>query len=332
MRIATFNIENWDDVPPTRASEPSFAERVAITRPMLARLRADVLLLQEVHGQDEPGAPRGLKALRALLAGTAYEGHQIRSTTIADGVSVERYRNLVTLIPPGWVFEDVREVMHDIVPPPEYKRVTANPPDTAARPIRWERPLFYCRVSGPLGRFHLVNCHFKAKSPTDIPGQGETNFMWASAAGWAEGFFISSMKRVGAALEARMFLDTVFAAEPEARVVLAGDLNAESHEVPVVAVRGDVDEHGNPALNGQQLYPCEDTVPTDRRYTLYHHGRGNMLDHLLVSRALIGAYRGTEIHNEILRDESRPFANDRKYPAPDHAPVVAEFDDALLGA
>jgi hypothetical protein len=36
-------------------------------------------------------------------------------------------------------------------------------------------------------------------------------------------------------------------------------------------------------------------------------------------------YRGSEIHNEILHDESAAFAIERKYPESDHAPVVATF-------
>jgi hypothetical protein len=97
-----------------------------------------------------------------------------------------------------------------------------------------------------------------------------------------------------------------------------------------MTVRGDVNSHGNPALNHQIMYPCEDTVPEDSRFTLYHKGRKNMLDHLLVSRKLMGAYRHTEIHNEFLNDESVAFAVDKKFPASDHAPVIAEFDEELL--
>ena len=37
-------------------------------------------------------------------------------------------------------------------------------------------------------------------------------------------------------------------------------------------------------------------------------------------------FRGVEIHNEIVRDESMAFAFDKKFPSSDHAPVVAEFD------
>ena len=47
---------------------------------------------------------------------------------------------------------------------------------------------------------------------------------------------------------------------------------------------------------------------------------------MLVSRNLLAHYRGSEIHNEVLHDESAAFADDRKSPESDHAPVVATFE------
>jgi endonuclease/exonuclease/phosphatase family metal-dependent hydrolase len=332
VRIATFNVENLDDeeVPEGDKTRPTFQERLAILRPQFQRLRADVLCLQEVHGQDVEGRPRSLRALMTLIQGTRYQNHQLRSTTLKGAPDVERFRNLVTMIPPDWTFEDAREILHEFTPPPEYNAVTDRP-DKGSRPIKWDRPLLYCRVRTPAGVvIHVLNAHYKSKNPTPIEGQGPTDFQFATAAGWAEGFFISSMKRVGAALETRVFLDKLFEAEPNACIVLAGDLNAETHEVPIMAVRGEVDSHGNAALNHQTMYPCEETVSESARFTLYHHGKKNMLDHLLVSRALMACYRGAEIHNELVRDESVAFAVDRKFPASDHAPVVAEFDAELM--
>lgn len=332
MRIATFNLENFDDAEPG-PNDPTFAARLAILRPQIQRLRADVLLLQEVHGQDQKDGPRRLSALDTLLEETRYAGYPRRSTMLADGRSVERFRNLVTLIPPTWEFLEAREILHDHAPPPAYDAVTEKN-DRGPRPVRWDRPLLYARVRSPWGELHLCNVHFKSKNPTPIPGEGPRNFMWQSAAGWAEGFFLSSMKRVGAAMEARIFLDTLFdaAGRDEPMIVLGGDLNAESDEVPVRAVRGEIADHGNPGLNDRVMYPCENSVPEDMRFTLYHRGEKNMLDHLLVSRRLIAAYKGTVIHNEIVRDESIAFATDLKYPSSDHAPVVAEFYDDMLAA
>ena len=47
---------------------------------------------------------------------------------------------------------------------------------------------------------------------------------------------------------------------------------------------------------------------------------------MLVSRLLMAHYVGSEIHNELLHDESIAFATDRMYPESDHAPVVARFE------
>ena len=46
----------------------------------------------------------------------------------------------------------------------------------------------------------------------------------------------------------------------------------------------------------------------------------------MVSRSLLASYKGAEIHNEVLHDESVAFATDKKFPESDHAPVIAEFE------
>lgn len=324
MRIATFNVENLDFTEPG-SRDPDLETRARILRPQLERLRADILCLQEVHGQDDPeGGPRKLLALAELLKGTRYEGWPLRSTTLKDKPDVERWRNLVTLIRPDFRFVEAREILHDYAPPPQYNPVT-DPDPERVRDIRWDRPMLYSLVEAGEHRLHVMNVHYKSKNPTPIMGQGPRNFRWASPAGWAEGFFLSSMKRVGAALETRIFVDRLLYDDIDAKIVALGDFNAETHEVPIMALRAEVADTGNPAHNQLTLYPCEQSVPEDRRFTLYHHGRKNMLDHVLVSRALITTYVGTEIHNEIVRDESIAFATDDKFPSSDHAPVVCEF-------
>lgn len=52
LRIATFNLENLDDKP---GQKPTLDERIALMRPQLLRLNADMLCLQEVNGQEVPG-------------------------------------------------------------------------------------------------------------------------------------------------------------------------------------------------------------------------------------------------------------------------------------
>jgi predicted extracellular nuclease len=124
----------------------------------------------------------------------------------------------------------------------------------------------------------------------------------------------------------RRLVDRILDTDPDARIVVAGDFNATPDEVPVLAIRGAVEDTGNGELAGRVLVPIENTVPEPARYSLFHQGRPQLLDHMLVTRNLLASYRGSEIHNELLHDESAAFADDRKFPESDHAPVVATFE------
>ncbi|NJA05295.1 endonuclease [Methylococcaceae bacterium WWC4] len=319
MRIATFNLENFDDDP--NAPEV-LAGRIAAMRPQLERLRADVLCLQEVNGQ-----PRTLSALDSLLADTAYAAYHRTSTLTAGNLPYD-VRNLVILS--RWPILDRRQIKHDYTAAPLYQKVTATPPETTAKPVTWERPILYARLDlGSGAELHVINVHLKSRLPATVDGQMQDQYTWKSAAGWAEGYFIASMKRVGQALEVRRLLDSLFDADPQARIAVCGDFNATVGEVPLEAICGAVENTGNAKLAGRTLLPCEFSVPESARFSLYHRGKGEMLDHILISRALLKNYRGAEVHNEALHDESVAFATDKLYPESDHAPVVAEFGEPI---
>jgi endonuclease/exonuclease/phosphatase family metal-dependent hydrolase len=321
LRLATFNLENLDDKPGPH--DPALADRIRILRPQLLRLRADVLCLQEIHGQETPGKPRDLLALKALIATTPYETYHLATTATKAGPPFD-VRNLVVLS--RFPIVDRQQIKND-QGAPSYRKVTAIPPETVARPVEWERPILYVKLDVGGGRvLHLANLHLKSKLPTEIPGQKLDQYTWKSPRGWAEGFFISSMKRIGQALEARLLVDQIFDAEPEAWLAVAGDFNAESEDVATTAIRGPVEETGNPAHSPRVLLPCENTIPESARHSLFYLGKGLMLDHVLVSRSLAAFYRGVEIHNEALPDESGPFRSDVQFPESDHAPVIAEFE------
>ena len=325
LRIATFNLENLDDVP---GEEPTLAERIALMRPQLLRLRADVLCLQEVNGQEAPGQPRDLLALAQLLTDTPYASFQLASTRTADGAQVYNERNLVVLS--RFPIEAARQYKHQWTPPPQYRPVTAQPPG-AAEAVTWERPILHATIRlGATQRLEVINLHLKSKLPTPIDGQQLDRYTWRTASGWAEGFFVSTIKRVGQALEVRMLLDTLFDADPAALVAVCGDFNAEADEVAMEAICGEVENTGNAQLAGRVMIPCERSVPESARFSLLHRGRGRMLDHVLASRALLASYVGAEVHTEALHDESIAFATDELYPESDHAPVVAEFELATV--
>ncbi len=316
MRVASFNIENLDEI-----RSPSLAERIKILRPQLLRMNADILCLQEVHGQERDGEPRRLLALQALIENTPYQNYNIAYTETKADQAYDK-RNLVTLS--RHPISETRQIRNQYIDELEYKRVTAIPHEDEAKTVSWERPILHTIINHPVGPIHVINIHLKSRLPASIPGQKQ-GFSYKSVTGWAEGYFISSMKRVGQALEVRFMIDEIFDNNIDAKIIVCGDFNAEPGQVPVEAIAGRIENTGNSALALRQLTPCSNSIPKEARYTHFHQGQGNLLDHMMMSQALLAHYQSTEIHNEMLHDESIAFATDKKYPESDHAPFVAQF-------
>lgn len=319
FRIATFNLENLDD----REGAPPIAERAAILRPQLLRLDADILCLQEVNAQRAAkGEPRRLTALDRLLEDTPYAGFH---RTAGNPPKLAERHNLVILS--RWPIAAARLYRHDLVPAPLVRLATSDPPRTAPEPVPWDRPVLHAEVDLPGGRrLHVFDLHLRAPIAAPVPGQKHGPFTWHSVGGWAEGFYLASMKRTGQALETRMAVERVFDADPGALIAVAGDCNADTEQTPVRIIRADVDETGNGKLATRTLVPVERSLPEERRYSVLHGGDAVMLDHLLVSRALLGWFRGAEIHNEALSDELIAQAMSANSPESYHAPVVATFE------
>ncbi|WP_440956045.1 endonuclease/exonuclease/phosphatase family protein [Methanosarcina sp. Mfa9] len=325
LRIATFNLENLDFQKSNK--EPTLEERIAVIRPQLERINADILCLQEIHGQEEEGQPRRLLALDSLLRDTRYAGFHRVSTMIGDGSEVCDKRNLVILS--RYEIQEHHQYRHYYAPAPHYRLVMEEREEGEEQKtikVTWERPILHARISVGDRILDVINLHLKSRLATNIKGQKLDRYTWKNASAWAEGFFLSSMKRVGQALETRMLIDQLFKKDEAAWIVVCGDFNADFDEVPVEAIRGQVENTGNGGLAKRVMLPCEMSIPESARFSLYHRGRGRMLDHLLVSRSMLAHYKGSEVHNELLHDESIAFATETKFPESDHAPVIAEFE------
>ncbi|MFO1102008.1 MAG: endonuclease/exonuclease/phosphatase family protein [Methylocystis sp.] len=314
FRLATFNLENLDW---SAAKPDAFARRTGALRPLLEALDADILCLQEIHAQREhKRGARQYIALDQLLATTRYAAFH-RATTVRPGADVPAdVHNLAILS--RWPMGARRQIHHDIVarwdwPPP--READGSQPEPVE--IVWDRPLLYALVELPNGRaLHVVNLHLRA--PRAIPVATARGL--GSSGAQIEGQFVAALKREGQALEARLFAETLFDAEPDALIAVAGDFNADAHDAPTRLLRGGQDE----AARGPRiLVPLEERVEPSRRFTVIHAGRPTLIDHLLASPALAAAWRETTILNEGLQDEV--YAPD-PIDASLHAPVVAEFE------
>ncbi len=322
MRIATFNLESLD-LPP-KAKVP-LEVRAQVLRPALERLEADILCLQEVNGQHVKGKPeRVLAALDRLLEGTRYAQYARAQTHAGPRNAAASVHNLVTLS--RFPICSQRQITHDLVPPLAYVMRTDAPHSGNADPLTFDRPVLLTEIELPHGKcVAVINVHLRAPLAAAVPGQKLEPFVWKSVSGWAEGYFMSAMRRAHQALEVRFLVDQMLDACPDKLIAVAGDFNAEDHEVPIRIMQGPEEDTGNPGLSSRALVLLDRALAQDRRWSVLHHGRPQMLDHILVTRALHSRFRSIEVHNEALGDELVSYARQQRGSSSFHAPVVAQF-------
>ncbi|MDX2155755.1 MAG: endonuclease/exonuclease/phosphatase family protein [Hyphomicrobiaceae bacterium] len=317
MRVATFNLESLDE-----PVEP----RAAVLRPALERLEADVLCLQEVNGQHVAGRrDRAFRALDVLLVGTPYASYHRSATRSPGRTGPADVHNLVTLS--RFAIREERQLLHEAVPPAQVSLVTAEPPTTDAVEVRFERPVLLTGLDCGGRLITIVNVHLRAPIASAIPGQKSGPFSWRTSGAWAEGYYLSGIKRIGQALELRLLVDGLLDADPGAHLLLTGDFNAEANETPLRLLAAAPEDTGNADLAGRSLVVLDRAIPVSRRFSVVHHGRPQMLDHMLASHALYGRFRGIEVHNEALGDEAIGWAKGVGEGGSYHAGVVATFAD-----
>lgn len=320
MRLATFNVENLGRRGPRM---PSPAARAAVLRPQLERLRADVLCVQEVDATKVAGERRPL-ALEHLVQGTSYEGHALLVSTTETGMP-SSIHNLAVLTRLPVISH--RFLRHRLVPPPLLRTARPGRDGPAQAPVEWERPVQHVVLALSNGQpLHVFHVHLRSPRASHIPGGKADHPAERTTSSWAQGFFVSAIKRTGQALEARLAIDQVFAAEPDALIAVCGDFNAEDRETPLRLVCAGEDDTGSGLLAPFALTPVARSLSADRRFTIIHHGRPQMLDHILLSRNLFAALTDVEVHNEMLEDELVSCRQIERAPESTHAPLVAAFD------
>ena len=322
MRIATFNLEDFGG---EKQSTDRVTAQIEALRPQLLRLDADILCFQEINSKRAaPGAKRGLYAFDRLIENTPYAGYSWSATTFGPKQEFADKHNLVILS--RWRIVDTQQIRNNLLRGPSYQPVTAEPPAEEAMAVQWDRPLLHVSIELADSRLlHVINLHLRAPLASPVDGQKSGPFSWKTASAWAEGFYLASLKRSGQALEARLLIDKIFDQDKKALIAVCGDFNAEIRDTPTRIICSHIEDTGNGALSSRALVPLENSLSQSRRYTLIHNGRKQMLDHMLVSNALLADFSSLEVHNETLGDELVAYTSIEDSPQSYHAPVVAEF-------
>jgi endonuclease/exonuclease/phosphatase family metal-dependent hydrolase len=307
--VATWNLENLflPGGPAGPTSEEAYEAKLVALAGVIEGVAPDVLAVQEV------GDPAALDALAARLPG---DWHTL-SSGLPDprGIRVGFLSRL-----PLAEAEEARRFPDRLDP--------VQVDDLGNRTAEMGRGALRVRVVAERHEVDLVTCHLKSKLLT-FPGErfhprdeGER----ARFAGYA------LFRRAAEAVTLRAFADQRLEGRGRERpVVLLGDLNDEPAAATTQILLGPPgSEIGTPGFDrpdegdGARLWNLAPLIPAERRISRVHRGRPELIDHILVSHALVNrvAEANTGPRPSSITEDPRPR---RDEPASDHAPVFARF-------
>ncbi len=171
----------------------------------------------------------------------------------------------------------------------------------------------------------LVTCHLKSKLLSFGPDRFEPRDEGERARYAAYGLF----RRAAEAATVRAHVDAVVARRP---VCVLGDLNDETTAATTQLLLGPPgSEIGTPGFerpdrgDASRLWNLAPFIPEERRFTRRYRGRGELIDHVLVSQALVRAVVRVDTVGEPPSIADDPDLR-LDEPASDHALLLAEFE------
>lgn len=310
IAIGSWNLENLfrpgGDAGPT--SQTAYRAKLAALAGTIAGLAPDVLAVQEV------GPPVALADLVAELGGGWH-------TAVADPDG----RGIRVGVLSRHPLTDVEQV----VAFPEHLR-PVQVDDDGATMAAMGRPALRARVHAGGVVVDVVSCHLKSKLLT-FPGG---RFAPKDDDERARYAVYALHRRAAEAAAIRAYVTRLLHDHgPGTAVVLAGDLNDEPQAATTQLLHGPPgSEIGTGGFNrpdagdAQRLWNLASRIPSEQRYTRIYQGRRELIDHLLVSQAVL--HSATTVvtgHTPIDAVTDQP-TDRRDVPGSDHRPVLVRLD------
>jgi endonuclease/exonuclease/phosphatase family metal-dependent hydrolase len=318
LTVATWNLENFfrPGVGAGPTSQVAYDDKVAHLKATIEAIAPDVLGVQEV------GQPEALEDLRAALGA---DWHAIASEH-PDGRGI-RVGFLSRL--PFAEDEDV-VAFPDVLKPIQQS-------DDGALEHEMGRGALRVRVVHNAINVDLVCCHLKSKL-LSFPGPqpGTTSFAPTDEDQRARYGAYALYRRAAEAATVRSYVDGLLDDHGADRaLVLLGDMNDEPAAATTQLLLGppgsrigtggfDHPDQGD----GMRLWNLAPLIPDGEGYSRIFEGRRELIDHLLVSRRLVGPGNlpGVRVRQQATGSIGIDPLERRDEPASDHDPVFAHLN------
>jgi Endonuclease/Exonuclease/phosphatase family len=176
-----------------------------------------------------------------------------------------------------------------------------------------------------VGGVDLVVCHLKSKLLSFPGGRFNPRDEGERARYAAYALYLRAAEVVAVRAQADALL-------PDRSVVVLGDLNDEVQAATTQVLLGPPgSEIGTPGFDApdqgdaRRLWNLAPLIPAERRFTRIYRGRRELIDHVLVSRALVERVTRVDTIAEALPSITEEPSARRDAPGSDHSPVVVEL-------
>jgi endonuclease/exonuclease/phosphatase family metal-dependent hydrolase len=309
VTVATWNLENLfrpgNEAAP--GSDEEYDAKLDSLAGTITGMAPDVLAVQEV------GSPEALDDLVGWL-----EGRWHTALAEPDG------RGIRVGFLSRWPLTDTDQVAEF---PPELAAVQVN--DDGDTVTRMGRPALRARVDAGGNALTILTCHLKSKL-LSYPGGRFTPRDEDERARYA---VYALDRRAAEAATVRTYATGLLDDQGQDRaLVVLGDLNDTPHAATTALLHGPPgSEIGTPGFdrpdqgNGARLWNVAPLIPPDKRHSRTYQGRRELIDHILLSHALVtNVDNATTIDTDTNSVTDNP-GNRRGEPGSDHRPVLTEL-------
>jgi len=328
FKVMTWNVENL--FRPALGTDPApYQDKLALLSVVITGANPDVVALQEIGG-EEP-----VHDLQEALAGL-YPHRAVSNFPDGRGIRVAFISQLPLMNPQDLV---------DFPPGPALEIHGIDASGATSPILRMGRGALHVRVTKGTWTIDLITAHLKSKLLT-FPRPWGSSFEPASEDERAQAAGIALMRRSAEAVTLRIRANSLLVETSDRPMVVLGDFNDVPEAQTSLLLHGpagselgtggfDRPDKGDDA----RLFNLALLIPEERRFSRIHRGRRELLDQIFASEELFprlgGGIRQTPTVDSLVdfRENDALIASVTDNPtervgevAPDHAPVVAEFE------